>query len=153
MIFFTNSMDIAEYRNRIDELRIRSIHLKHDGFKGLGITQFLGLSQEQYRDLFKPDRRVRGAGYSTKSFTYLDVVEKFGTNPVCYLTGLPIDYRDGSTYQLDHYIATCKGGLSDLDNMRLCFPAANMMKRHHSVEELLNLCRMIIEHSGKLVAV
>jgi len=78
-------------------------------------------------------------------FTAEDVVAKFGPNPKCYLTGLPIDYEDSSTYQLDHFVSLALGGGSSLENLRLCHPIANQMKNGHTMEKLLKFCRLITQ--------
>jgi len=76
-------------------------------------------------------------------FDFNDVIKKFGENPVCYLTGLPIDYNKAETYQLDHYIPVNKGGSGDLDNMRLAHPMANEMKRDYNLNEFVEICSLI----------
>lgn len=82
---------------------------------------------------------------ATKDYNYLDVIKYFGPNPTCYLTGLPIDYEDSKTYQLDHFIPVTKQGSGDLDNMRLAHPMANEMKRNYDFEKFLEICRLIAE--------
>lgn len=76
-------------------------------------------------------------------FDFNDVIKKFGENPVCYLTGLPIDYNKTETYQLDHFIPASKGGPSDLDNMRLAHPMANEMKRDYDLNKFIEICSLI----------
>ncbi len=78
-----------------------------------------------------------------------DVLAKFGVSPVCFFTGLPIDYSKTETYHLDHIIPKARGGLSTLDNMQLVNPVANLMKRDYPVDEFLCLCRLIAaKHPG-----
>lgn len=82
-------------------------------------------------------------GVCTIPFTYEDVLNKFGENPKCYLTGEKIDYHNGKTYQLDHVHPISKGGLSNLDNLQLINPSINTMKNYFSVEEIRDMARKI----------
>lgn len=97
-------------------------------------------------------RRVysfRHKGVKADKFTYLDVIAKFGESPVCALTGLPIDYKDGSTYNLDHIIPLCKGGTSNLDNLQLLLPMANQLKGGLSMDNVREICDKISAYSQK----
>lgn len=96
----------------------------------------------------KVDRFKKRAPY-TIEYNYLDVIKHFGPNPICYLTGLPVDYNNSKTYQLDHFIPVTKQGTSDLDNMRLAHPMANEMKRDYDFEKFLEICRLITEKHTK----
>lgn len=93
--------------------------------------------------------RAGFVGRCTVEFTAEDVLAKFGPNPVCYLTGEPIDWQDGNSYQLDHVTALSAGGLSNLDNLELAKPAPNMMKRHFTVAEYVETCRAVVLHSDR----
>ena len=86
-----------------------------------------------------------------KDFTEQDVVDLYGKNPVCFYTGLPIDYNKGETYELEHFHPVSKGGTSDLENLRLSVPKVNAMKRNYLWEEFSELCRLIAEKHPKTI--
>lgn len=75
--------------------------------------------------------------------TVEQVLAKFGDAPTCYLTGLPIDYENGSTYHLEHVEPRSKGGASSLDNMQLAHPMANVIKAEYSLGEFVKLCHLV----------
>ena len=78
--------------------------------------------------------------------TFNEVMKKFGDNPKCYLTGLPIDIKDTRSYHFDHIIPTSRGGTNTLDNLGICTKAANMAKSDMTPDELYDLCKLIISH-------
>lgn len=82
----------------------------------------------------------------TKNFTTQDVLDKFGDNPVCYLTGTPINLNEPETYHFDHIIPASKGGTNDLSNLEICLKEANNAKNDLSLNELKILCKKIISH-------
>ena len=101
---------------------------------------------EEYYELKKRVKDFQERSKKIKSFTYKDVMNKFGENPVCYLTGLKIDYNNPKTFSLDHYIPVSKGGDSSINNLKLCHPMANKMKLNHSHEEFINFCCLIADY-------
>lgn len=80
------------------------------------------------------------------NFSLDDLKIKFGDNPKCYLSGLPIDWDDPGTWSLDHIVPVALGGTNTLDNVGLCNPLVNRMKAHISLDEFVELCRMISEN-------
>ncbi len=78
-----------------------------------------------------------------RTFTVQDVLDKFGTNPTCYLTGDSIDISKPSSYHFDHIIPKSKGGQSTIDNLGLCTKQANMAKGNMTADEFVNFCRKI----------
>lgn len=80
------------------------------------------------------------------------VLEKFGENPKCYLTGRKIDWNDKKSYSFDHIIPVSKGGLGSIDNLGLCCPEANRAKSNLLFEEFLELCKEVLENAGYKVA-
>lgn len=84
-------------------------------------------------------------------FTVDDVLVKIGENPICYLTGLPIDLTKSSTYQLDHIIPVSRGGQSTLDNLGICTKRANQSKDNMTPEEFIDLCKLILTHNGYII--
>lgn len=82
----------------------------------------------------------------SEPFNTKDVLSKFEDNPVCYLTGTPIDLNKPETYHFDHIVPTSKGGTNDLSNLGICTREANYAKNDLSLDELYNLCEKILNH-------
>jgi excisionase family DNA binding protein len=104
-----------------------------------------------YYHLVEKTKRFQSRSQVKTPYTHLDVIEKFGKNPVCYLSGLPINYDDSTTYQLDHFIPVSNGGSSDLENMRLSNPMANQMKRDYDLIGFIKMCALIAERNEHLI--
>jgi len=81
-------------------------------------------------------------------FRWRDVIKKFGWETTCYLTGRKIDLKDPLTYHFDHIVSVAKGGERTLENLGILCRNANQAKHDMSVEELLDLCKEILEHNG-----
>jgi len=79
-------------------------------------------------------------------FTIEDVINKFGQNTTCYLTGEPIDIYQTSTYEFDHIIPRSRGGSNELDNLGLCSKRVNRAKTNMTVDEFVGLCRLVVNH-------
>ena len=103
------------------------------------------------RDFKRRNRGRLNSRPKNNSFTYEDVLNKFGPNPVCYLTGRPIDWEDPASYCFDHFIPVSKGGQNTLENLRLTCPEANRAKGDMSLGELELLCSDILHWRGKLI--
>ena len=88
--------------------------------------------------------RITG-DYSKMSFTVQDVIDKYGTNTTCYLTGDKIDIYKPKTYQFDHIIPVSKGGENTLDNLGICTKEANISKTDHTLEEFIELCKKVVK--------
>ena len=102
---------------------------------------------------FQRDRLVNSGkgptlGKRHLTFRWQDVIEKFGWETTCYLTGRKINLRHPKTYQFDHVVPVAKGGSSTLDNLGICCRNANHAKYDMSVDEFLNLCKEVLEHHG-----
>ena len=80
----------------------------------------------------------------TKEFNYKDIVNLYGDNPRCYLTGEEIDISDSKSFHFDHLIPISKGGKSDLENLRICKREANQAKGDLTLEEFIELCNKVI---------
>jgi len=87
-------------------------------------------------------------GKRALTFNWKDVIDKFGWETTCYLTGRKIDLKEPLTYQFDHVEPVSRGGNSTIDNLGICCRDANQAKHDMSVEELLCLCKEILEHNG-----
>lgn len=94
----------------------------------------------------------KGDIYMKPSFTVQDLLNKFGNNPVCYLTGESIDIYKPRTYHFDHIIPRSRGGTNDIDNLGICTKAANQAKNDMTPDEFFNLCKVILEYNGYQVS-
>ena len=81
-------------------------------------------------------------------FTYKDVIDKFGENTICYLTGRPIDLKQPRTYTFDHKVPASKGGDNTLENLGIACREANSAKADLLLPELLKLCEDMLIHNG-----
>ena len=82
------------------------------------------------------------------TFTWKDVVSKFGINTKCYLSGENINILQDDYYNLDHIIPVSKGGSNFLDNMGILHKDVNYMKGNLSKEELIEWCKKILIYNG-----
>lgn len=101
---------------------------------------------------YKVDNFLRREGTKLgkiqRNFTVKDLLEKFGEDPECYLTGKLIDLNKPETYSLDHIIPASKGGENTLENLGLLTREANRMKSDLEVEEMLQVCVDILINWG-----
>jgi 5-methylcytosine-specific restriction endonuclease McrA len=95
-----------------------------------------------------PNAITRGRAKSL--FTAEELKEKITTNPICYLTGRPINLLEPKTYQLDHIVPVAKGGKNELANCGLTCKEANMAKGEMTLEEFLKLCEEVLKNFGRL---
>lgn len=82
------------------------------------------------------------------NITLEEVINKFGENPICYLTGEQLDISKPSTYHFDHIIPPSKGGDNSLDNLGICTKTVNMAKSDLTKDEFINLCKKVLLNNG-----
>jgi len=83
-----------------------------------------------------------------RNFTYHDVIKKFGTETICYLSGRKINLINDSNYSLDHIVPPKKGGKNILANLGITHKIVNSMKTDLMVGEFLEWCKIILVHNG-----
>lgn len=81
-------------------------------------------------------------------FTYDDVINKFGQNPKCYITGEEIDISKSRSYAFDYIIPKSRGGDNSIDNLGICTTTANQAKHTMTPDELYFFCKKVLEHQG-----
>lgn len=90
--------------------------------------------------------RFKASGMKAqKDFSYIDVINKFGLHPTCYLTGRKSSYKDLS---LDHIIPRSQGGSSELDNMGLLCQHINQMKGSFLLPDFIKEIKLILLRQG-----
>lgn len=80
------------------------------------------------------------------TFTWEDVLELYGENTVCYLSGEPINLYQND-YQLDHIVPVSKGGNNTLVNLGITHEVVNNMKGGLTPDELIDWCKKILEYN------
>lgn len=82
-----------------------------------------------------------------KTFDWKDVIEKFGEDTICYLSGEKINLFE-NTYHFDHIIPCSKDGDNSLENLGIANSIVNKMKGDLTPEELIEWCTKILKHNG-----
>lgn len=97
-------------------------------------------------------QRLREGGKIVKereyNFKEIDALKKISKNPICYLTGRPLDLYKPSTYHFDHIVPAARGGSNKLSNLGLACKEANMAKSDMLVEDFIKLCKDVLIHNG-----
>lgn len=93
-------------------------------------------------------RYHQNIGDTMQTITDKDVIDKFGQNPKCYLTGNDIDINKPRTYHFDHKVPVSRGGTNTLDNLEICTKKANNSKSDMTHDEFVEFCKTVLIHHG-----
>jgi 5-methylcytosine-specific restriction endonuclease McrA len=132
-------------RNRTRKRRENLIHSKLESF----IYRKEKNVKEGIRKFQKTDSNSKGRVNSNikTTFNWVDVLNKFGENTYCYLSGEKINlYEDN--YNFDHIIPVSKNGSNSLENLGILHEKVNRMKSDLSPEELIEWCKKILEFNN-----
>jgi len=77
------------------------------------------------------------------------VLEYYGEETTCYLSGRHINLSEPRTYHFDHIIPVSKGGKNTLDNLGICIKEANIAKNSLTVDKFIELCQMVIDNKNR----
>lgn len=131
-------------RERTRKLREENIMIKKiDNFKSL--RNFKNIKESlrffQKRDGHKANKNIE------ETFNWKDVLNKFGEDTFCYLTGDRINlYED--TYSFDHIIPQSRGGDNSLENLGITIKKINTMKTDMTPVELIEMCIKILKFNN-----
>tara|TARA_R110000772_G_scaffold1210_2_gene4291 strand:- start:18036 stop:18593 length:558 start_codon:yes stop_codon:yes gene_type:complete len=81
------------------------------------------------------------------TFTWEDVLNKYGENTNCYLSGIPLNLYN-TDCQFDHIIPTSIGGDNSIGNLGMCHKEVNYMKGSMTPDKLIKWCEKILIHNG-----
>lgn len=109
----------------------------------------VGTRTHIYRRLrhFNVDRKTKE--FMKTDITTDDVIKKLGENPICYLTGEPININNSRSYQFDHIIPASRGGDNSLENLGICTKQINMAKNNMTADEFIFLCRKVVAYQDQ----
>jgi 5-methylcytosine-specific restriction endonuclease McrA len=104
---------------------------------------------EAVRKFQKRDNKVKGLVNKNIETTFVwgDVINKFGINTKCYLSGEPINLYQND-YNFDHIIPTTRGGQNLFSNLGILHETVNMMKGDLTPDELISWCVKILKYNG-----
>ena len=125
----------------------KSVKLKR-GRRRLSPHNLFRNKVKQFKSRLKRSRGKAKVNNIKVDYNYKEVKKKIGENPICYLTGKPINLDDREEYNFDHINPVSKGGTNDLKNLGLSTAKANKAKSDLTVKEFILLCGEVLEHHG-----
>ena len=129
------------------------IHKKIHRFMSIKKSDSLKVSKLREKTLSKKIFiKIRKFSEYKPMFNAKDLLKKIGDNPICYLTGEPIDLNDSKSYHLDHIIPKSRGGDNSLSNCGLASKKANLSKTYMTYEEYVELCRKVVDYYDQTIA-
>lgn len=77
------------------------------------------------------------------NFSTDDAFSLFETNPICNLSGAPIDWNDTSSFHFDHIKPRSRGGSNKIKNLQFLKTDINLMKNNMTNKEFINACSSV----------
>lgn len=105
-------------------------------------------SEDFQRDRYRNEKGMSRLGKGHMTFSWRDVIKKYGWETTCYLTGRVLNLRQPRTYHFDHKVPYSKGGSSNIDNLGITCREANLAKSNLTIEEFLQICKEVLEFNG-----
>jgi len=81
-------------------------------------------------------------------FRYDDVLEIYGEETRCYLTGRLLDLKNPKCYEFDHIVPAIRGGDNSFDNLGIACKQVNKAKSNMTKEEFIQLCKEVLTWNG-----
>lgn len=149
--FTAKLQDATKHFDTYKEIRRLFVELSCKGRKRKGeIKGLLKLSEEEYKKylyesnwLIRLSRRIdlfKSYKPPAEDYTVYDLISKFGENPVCYLTGRPLNWEYLDFTTIDPH------GSRELDNICLVCPYLVVLKALYPVEIILSLMKEVIKY-------
>ena len=143
------------YKRSIRQKKRRSINILSNKIESFLHRKYNCAPEfQETRDIHKILQiKLRGFSMNKKTkqvkqkFSLQDLIDKIGDDPKCYITGRPIDLKDGRSYHLDHIVPVSKGGDNSIDNCNIACKEANQAKHNLSYQEFIELCKEVINKS------
>lgn len=103
--------------------------------------------KEKYRNdpIMRLKARISAFTRKRNTFTPQDIINKFGWETKCYLTGQKINLKNHKEYSFDHMIPISRGGSLDFDNLGITTPQINIAKHASTPEEFIALCKSVVK--------
>lgn len=133
--------------NRTRKRRTNILVRKLDTFKYTKPKRYV---QERLRFFQKRDNNISVQKINKNlnlTFRIDDVLEKFGENTICYLSGEKINLFE-NTYNFDHIIPTSRGGDNSFENLGILHNVVNNMKSDLTIDEFIEWCIKILKFNG-----
>ncbi len=104
------------------------------------------------KQLYKFKQKLTKDGVISIPFTVKDLLDKFGQNTYCFLTGESLDlsvWIENKSYSFDHIIPLGRGGSNSLDNLGITTRQSNISKGDLLYEQYVKFAIEILKYNGQ----